>query len=481
MKLFTAAMITESSDLTAIPTTEKEWVVEEPFGAQERHSLFYGLLTLFSEMASRKGWEIKQSICAYALPPGGRTVRPVYEKIRDRILLDAKQAMPLDGVLLQLHGASLAYGYDDCEGDLLEKLRAIVGDDIPIGVELDPHCHLTDKMLKHSTIIICYKTFMHTDIKDRAIDLFNIFTDTLSGKVRPVMAVFDCHMADFFDEALEPMKTFYSSVLAKEKDKDILSVSLVHGFPLADVADMGAKVLVVTDNDPQMASSIARELGEDFFKTKGQMSLYGSIGEALDKAEERHQKKESMVPLVEFSDLAGCGFPTDSTELLRAMMSRGMDNFVAGIIWDPLAVSICMNVDVGTHLMLRIGGKSSIYSGLPLDLRVSVKRLYHSLSIDTWLGKANLGDTAIVESGRKRFILSSNRVLGYGIDSFSELTGDISNTDYLVMKYVHDCVSPIYVYGASYDHTQWKFEKVRRPKWPWENLPLGDYSKYIIN
>jgi len=78
---------------------------------------------------------------------------------------------------------------DDCDGDLLEHIRNIVGSEIPIGVELDPHCHMTDKMLNNATAMVLYKTLRHTDIKQRAVELFNLIANTLVHRLKPQWSV----------------------------------------------------------------------------------------------------------------------------------------------------------------------------------------------------------------------------------------------------------------------------------------------------
>ena len=110
--------------------------------------------------------------------------------MRDEILAQLKAALPLDGVLFGLHGAMVAHGYDDVEGDILERARAIVGPDCVIGVELDPHCHLTVKRVRLADIIILYKEFPHTDVVERAEDLLTLVLRTIRKEIRPVMSLY---------------------------------------------------------------------------------------------------------------------------------------------------------------------------------------------------------------------------------------------------------------------------------------------------
>lgn len=472
MKLFTACLATESSDLTPIAMTNENWKLERSDDQDVNPSSYREVLILFREMAEAKGWKVAEGLCASAVP-GGRIVRSVYENLREIILNDLRQAMPVDGVLLNLHGAALAHGYDDVEGDLLEYIRDITGPDIPIGVELDPHCHLSEKMMEHATAIILYKTFLHIDTKERAVELFNLIADTLEGRVKPVMALFDCRMMDrLVDESFEPMKSFLNTVCAREREPGILSISPVHGFPLAAVAEMGNKMLVIADNDSDLARNTAEELGMAFYEIRGQQSQYLSVDTALDKAQEKAVNGEKCIQLLEWSDLAGCGFPTDGTELLQAMFERGMTDVAVGLLWDPLAVSICDGAGVGAELMLRIGGKACLHSGAPMDLNVVVEKIHKEAVINTWMGDMNLGDTVVVRSGDTHIIMVSNRAQGYLPEAFRSLGVEPNDKQYLLVKHTHgeDCID---VWGASLDLKQWSDTgAINRPKWPWDENPF---------
>lgn len=473
MKLFTAGLLTESSDLTPFATTNNDWRIECSQDERVGSTIIRDLLKLFREMAEAKGWEVAEGPCATALPPGGRIVRSVYENLRTMILDDLQQAMPVDGVLLQCHGAALAHGYDDVEGDLLEHIRNITGPDIPIGVELDPHCHLSDKMMNHATAFILYKTFLHQDCKERAVELFNLIADTLEGRVKPVMALFDCRMMDrLVDEAYEPMKSFMQLVDAREQEQGILSVSPVHGFPLAAITDMGNKMLVIADNNPKLAEKTAQELGMAFYAIRGQQSQYMDIDTALNQAQEKAAKSEKAIQLLEWSDLAGCGFPTDGTELLQAMFARDMTDVAVGFMWDPTVVSICHDVGSGAELMLRIGGKACQFSGVPMDLNVIVERIFKDAVIPTWQGNSKLGDAAVVRCGKTEIILVSKRAHGYGAESFRELGVEPNNKQYLLLKHFHDN-DHINVWGASLDLKKWpNISGITRPKWPLDENPF---------
>ena len=133
-------------------------------------------------------------------------------------------------VVLALHGAAAAEGYDDCEGDILKRIRAIVGDKVPVGAELDLHCHITDTMVREATVLVAYKEYPHTDIPDRADELFTYVADAAEGKTRPVMAAFDCRMIGTFRTTEQPLRDYVDRMYALEGN-GIISVSLGHSFP----------------------------------------------------------------------------------------------------------------------------------------------------------------------------------------------------------------------------------------------------------
>ena len=167
MRLFTATLATETNTFSPMPTSldgYRESVFLRP-GEHPTDAPRMCTAPLFvaRRRAAAEGFTLIEGSC-FAASPAGTTNRADYEFMRDEILDQLKAAMPVDGVLLGLHGAMVAHGYDDVEGDIIERVRAIVGPKVVIGVELDPHCHLTLKRLSLSAIIICYKEFPHTDV-----------------------------------------------------------------------------------------------------------------------------------------------------------------------------------------------------------------------------------------------------------------------------------------------------------------------------
>ncbi|MBM3558025.1 MAG: M81 family metallopeptidase, partial [Alphaproteobacteria bacterium] len=423
MRVYTASLGTETNTFAPIPTGYQTFIdtfVFEPGQhPTDMPTPFTGPLWAARLRAKEKNWEVIEGFCAFA-QPAGITVRKVYEDYRDRILDGLKKAMPVDMVVIGMHGAMVADGYDDCEGDLMARIRAIVGPKVPIGLELDPHCHVTQQMIDNATAIICFKEYPHTDYVERGLELVDICADAAIGKTKPVMSLHDCKMISMFHTPREPMRGFVDGMSALEGKNGVLSVSLAHGFPWGDVADMGTKVLVVTDGKKAEGDRLAKELGRKLWGLREQVRPESLTNEAgLDKA----MTIDGTVVLADSPDNAGGGAPSDSTYLLETILARGIKDVALGPIWDPVAVRFCFEAGEGAKLRLRVGGKVCEYSGKPLDLDVTVTKLVKDATQATFgPARGPMGDSAAIRTGNGvDIVLTSIRGQAIGEDMFTGL------------------------------------------------------------
>lgn len=371
MHFFVAQLLTETNTFTSNPTG---------LAAYEEFGLFHGDGSHRAPeangafMAAVRGWceadghYMTESLCA-ASQPNGRTVRPVWEMLRDEILRDLRQAGQVDVVFLHLHGAMAADGCDDCEGELLDAVRDIVGPDVPVAVELDLHCHLTRRMLRAADLLAAYQEYPHDDILRRARHVYELAVAAARRRVAPVTAVVDCRMTGLWHTTREPMASFLAEMRALEGQGGVLSVSLGHGFPWGDVDEEGARLWVVADGDKALAETTALRLAERFAAMREETAApLTPLDAALDEA----AGSEGLTVLADVADNPGGGAPGDSTFILRRLIERGIGNAAVGAFWDLGAVHICRDAGPGAQLDLRLGGKCGIYSGDPVDLRVTV-------------------------------------------------------------------------------------------------------------
>ncbi|MEY3271226.1 MAG: hypothetical protein RLZZ341_127 [Pseudomonadota bacterium] len=441
MKVFIASIATETNTYSAFPTGRAAFEMnrgKDPVATAFRPHL--------ARWAAEEGHTLVFSLSTFA-QPAGATVASAWAALRDELLADLQAAMPVDAVVLPLHGAMVAEGCDDCEGDLLERARAIVGPRVPIGVELDLHCHFTERMRRNADILVAYKEYPHTDVLDRLAEVWRLTLDTAAGRIRPVTAVADCRMVGLWHTTREPMSGFVRRMQALEGQGGVLSVSFGHGFPFADVPEAGAKVWVITNADLPHAQALADELARALFAMRHETrSVPMSVAAALDTL----QAATPGQPLVlaDVADNAGGGASNDSTFILAALRERGIGNVAIGPIWDMGAVQICRESGVGSTLVLRVGGKCGPTSGQPVDLPVTVRALKddHTQSL-AGLAHFDCGPSAWVQTPDGiDLVLISIRHQGYGTDLFTGLGIDLAAKRAIVVKstqHFHAAFAPL--------------------------------------
>jgi microcystin degradation protein MlrC len=434
MKTFIASLSTETNSFSPLPTGRlsfEEGAVSHGDATKGPVEYWSAPMHIWREAAEERGGSVVESLTAHA-QPAGPTIRRVYEEFRDEILRDLKAATPVDIVFLSLHGAMIADGYDDCEGDLLAHCREIVGPDVVIGGLLDPHCHLTEAMLENATLLVAYKEYPHVDIPERARDLFELAWDAAQGKTRPVMREFDCRMICAMHTPYEPMRGFVDAMVEREREPGVLSLSLAHGFPWGDHRRVGARMLAIADGDGDAASALAEEFGRKLFSLReGIMRPYPDIEGALDRVA---ASSGGPVVLADVSDNAGGGAPSDATFLLKAILERGMRNVATGIYWDPVAVRICREAGEGATLNLRLGGKCGPMSGNPLDLEVTVRRIASGLVQHFGQLSAPLGETVWIECRGVDIVVNDLRTQTFHPEAFTALGIDLSHRKMVCVK-----------------------------------------------
>lgn len=450
LKIFVAGIATETNTFVTMPTGMKSFEAGGIVRGNARdQDQSHPLTDRLRQLAASEGHAIVIGLLA-AAQPLGPTLRSVYESLRDELLNRLQAAMPVQAVILPLHGAMVAEGYPDCEGDLIERVRAIVGPQVAIGVELDLHCHFTEKMRRFSDVIVAYKEYPHTDVVERLEEVWRLTMDTAAGRIAPVISVHDCRMVSFWHTTREPMVSFVQRMKALEGRDGVLSVSFGHGFPYGDTEDSGAKIWVITNGklDPGGArgAALAGKLGREIWDLRDQTRpVTTSLDEALDQM--LALPADRLVVLADRADNAGGGAPSDSTFVLRRLLERGIGNVALGAFWDLGAIHTCFDVGVGATLDLRVGGKASPVSGEPVDLRVTVKGLAPSLAQNLPGYTSDCGPSAWVQADNGLdLVLISNRQQVIRPELFTDLGVALSTKRAVVVKssqHFHAAFAPL--------------------------------------
>lgn len=483
MRIFTASLATETNTFSPM-YTDLDCFYQSFYAPPGQHpstpTLCSAPLIACREFsAADNSIETIEGSCAWA-EPGGLLNQQSYEHLRDEILAQLCAALPVQAVVLGLHGAMVAQGYDDCEGDLLSRIRVIAGDNVVIAATLDPHSHLTRQRLASADILIAFKEFPHLDFMQRARELVALTVDAVRGKIRPVMSSFDCRMIDVLPTSREPMRSFIDKLSQLEGQDDILSLSVIHGFMAGDVAEMGTHLLVISNNQPERGAQLAEQLGMELFSYRGKtLPAFSAIAEALDDV----STVEGPVVLADVWDNPGGGVAGDGTLILAEIIRRGLRRVAVGTIWDPMAVKLCFAAGAGASIMLRFGGKSCATAGSPIDAQVTVRYLQRNAMQYFAGSEVPMGDCAVISFAGIEVILNSNRCQSFDPSLFTALQLEpqqyqlllVKSTNHFYQGFAPLATKIIYVdAGAPYpsDPVRNAYRKLRRPLWPIVESPF---------
>lgn len=482
MRIFAASLATETNTFAALPTDRAafEAAFYAPPGTHPpTPTLCSAPVIAAREVAVAEGHTLIEGTATWA-EPAGLAGRAAYESLRDEILDQLRAALPVDVALFGLHGAMVADGYDDPEGDLLARTRGIAGPRTVIGAELDLHAHLTDLKVRSADLIVAFKEFPHTDFLDRARDLAALCLRAARGEIRPRAAVWDARHIGGFMTSREPGRSFVDRLLAAEGRDGILSVSVIHGFQAADVPEVGMKVLAYADGDPAPAAALAERLGREIL-------AWGDAGnpphpKPAEAVAQALAIGRGPVILADRWDNPGGGVAGDGTILIDELLRHPDVPSAAGALWDPVAVGFCRAAGPGATLRLRIGGKATPDSGRPVDATVRVRAVTDALVIPFAGSRVSLGAAACVTIGGLDIVLASGRAQTFAPEVFTSLGVDLAAKRIVVVKssnHFHAAFAPIAAgiihvdCGGPYppDPRRVPYTKIRRPISPLDPNP----------
>lgn len=490
MKLFVASLATETNTFSPVYTDLRDFKDNFYFPPGEHPdvpslcSAPFMALREFRD-AAPEPVDVTEGTAAWA-EPGGIVSGGAYVHLRDEIIGQLRDALPVDGVLLGLHGAMVAQGFDDCEGDLLSEVRRIVGAGTVVGATFDPHSHFTRQCADALDVAITFKEFPHTDMMERARELVEIVARAIRREIAPHISVFDCRMIDVFPTTGASIRAFIDRISELERDlPHVLSISVVHGFMAGDVPEMGTKTLVVTDDEPDRGQALAREIGLQLHAMRGttRMELL-SPSQALDQLDA--ETGTGPLLIADVWDNPGGGMAGDSTVILREIMERGIRSAAVASIWDPIAVQFCFAAGKGTRIPLRFGAKSGPGLGEPIDANVTVAGLSENGSMRFGGSVARLGRCAAIRlEGEVDVVLCENRVQAYTPDIFTCVGIDPARMRLLVVKSTNHFragfseLSDRIVYvdsNAPYPHDPrtTPYRKMKRDIWPIVSSPIHE-------
>ncbi len=358
------------------------------------------------------GWDLVPLIWAGAVPSAPVTA-DCYQAISDEIIAGLRDALPLDGVFLDLHGAMVATGAPDGEGALLARVRAVVGPDVPVVAALDLHGNLSPQMVDKADRMVGFRTYPHVDMAETGRRAAREL-DRLLGKAANAKAF---RQLDFLipiawqSTDLQPAAAIYD--LLDDADRAGVSASIFMGFPAADFADCRPSVIAYAGTQDQadaVADRIAQALRDAESAFRGRSH---DPAEGVAEAQRIAATARRPVVLVDTQDNPGAGGNSDTTGMLRALIDADAQGAAIGLITDPAAAVAAHQAGIGATITLSLGGRSNIPGDGPLTAAFVVEALSDGACHATgpYYGGAHLrlGPCACLRIGGVRIAVASEK------------------------------------------------------------------------
>jgi microcystin degradation protein MlrC len=326
--------------------------------------------------AEAQGWELVPTLFA-AASPCAHVTRDAYERIAKAIVDGIANAGPLDAVYLDLHGAMVSEHFDDGEGEILRRVRQVIGDKLPIVVSLDLHANVTPGMVHHADALIAYRTYPHVDMADtgraaaRHLALLLHDGRRLEKAFRqlPFLIPISWQCTTDF-----PTKGIYEKLAAMES-ATVPTLSFCPGFPAADFADCGPSVFAygATKADAQAAvdrlAAIVEGHERDF-----EGRIY-TPDEGVQLAMQLSKSARKPIIIADTQDNPGAGGDSDTTGMLQALVRNKATRAAIGAIYDPASAKVAHQAGIGASIKLSLGGKSGIPGDAPFEATFTVEKL----------------------------------------------------------------------------------------------------------
>jgi microcystin degradation protein MlrC len=388
-------------------------------------------------------------------PPSSYVEKDAYEKVAGWIVEDLKAKGPFDAVYLDLHGAMVAEHYEDGEGELMRRVRAVVGDRIPLVASLDYHTNMTPEMVKHATAMVGYRTYPHIDMADTGSKAAELLDRLLKDK-RPLYKAF--RQIDFLIPLvwqctlLDPAKGIFELLGEIERGTDrggapagshnqgIVSLTHTPGFPPADIKECGP-ALVVYGYDKAATEAAADRLAAAIkAKEKAFAGKLWTADEAVVEAMRLAKTATKPVILADVQDNPGTGGTSDTVGLLRALIAHKAKGAVIGMIVDPQAAEAATEAGEGAILERGIGAVVGFAGETPVEASWRVVKLGSGVFTGTgpFYGGARfqIGPMALLtdEASGVSVVLACKRVQAADQEMFRHLGVEPSQTPILALK-----------------------------------------------
>lgn len=381
-----------------------------------------GMLEVLREAGAQAVPLLYASTC-----PGGYLTAACYDQLKDELLQRLAAALPVDGVLLPLHGSAVAEQTGDLEGDLISAVRQVVGPAVPIVVTLDLHAHVTAAMVRGADALVAWETYPHRDALSTGQRGARLLLEIVAGRCRPTMAMAKVPVVTSgvrgSTEWGDPFGQIMAATKALEGREGILSTSAFMVHPYLDQPGMGSGALVITDGDLPRAKALALDLARQYWDLRFELEPQTYTPEQA--VAEGLRLEGGPVILVETGDCCGGGAAGDSVATLKALLGVELPGPALVPVVDPQAAALCHKAGVGAQVEVELGHHLDPRWGTPVRVQGRVLRLgdgrFRYLG-GIWGGtEGNMGPAAVLEVGQIEVLVATHPTYDWMDEQFVAL------------------------------------------------------------
>jgi len=490
MKILISRFNHETNTFSPVPTPLEAFAPDYGEAAYRANLGMRTAMAAFIDLAHEQGATLVTAVLATA-NPSGLVHAQAYDELTARIVAAAAGC---DGILLDLHGAMVAENSVDGEGDLLARLRAAVPG-IPVGVALDLHGNITQKIIDNADVVVGFKTYPHVDMYETGLHAGRLLLNMLQGRQRYAVR---WHPLPLMSHTL-CSTTLHGAMLravqaAQAAELDGLpAVSIFAGFSLADIAAPCVCVVATAIDSPQglaAAQAAMNRIADQIWAERGEF-VYRSepLADSLQRAIAMSVNASKPVLLLDHGDNCMSGGTCDSMDLLQAALAYGLEDIVVGPLCDSQAVTEMVRAGVGAKVSLALGNKVALTQlGIvkqPMQMAGTVRALSdgeYTVSGPIYTGqRCTMGRTVLLEIASAMIVVTERPHEPWDLGVFHCVGVDPSKHRFLLLKSRMYC-RPVFVPLSqgliecdspgvtSSDYGLFPFSKLARPVFPLDPL-----------
>lgn len=478
----------ETNMFSSVKTELRHFKERALFYGEEMFEAFRGTKTSIGgvmDAAAANDIELVPTVAANAMPSGIVTAE-AYRFLKEKILDDIKKSGKIDGVVALLHGSMVAEGVGNAEGDFLHAIGQVVETSVPISCTLDLHATVTNLLIKSCDLMFGHNTNPHVDSYERAVEACNATTSMVKGEIKSVKALRKPPMMPptiNMRTAEGPMVKIFERAYVMERDPAVINVNVAGGFPFGDTEESGFSVVVITNDDRDLAERYAQELSDFAWSIRKEfLKPLTPVPDAVTRA---MKAKEGPVILADVADNPGGGGSGDGTVVLKTLLDMHAKNVGFALIKDPEAVAKAIEMGVGATVTMTVGGKTDNFHGPPVEVTGQVKTITDGVFVHKGpMGtgsKGEIGQSVVLEVGGVDLILAERKMAPNDPEIFRRHGIEPTEKKILVLKsrghfragyepFAKEIIEVDAPGVASPNLKQFPYKHVRRPIFPLDDI-----------